>query len=194
MKDESYTPDWLIKSVTDVLGVIELDPTANGQVNHGVHNLTQSDNCFIQDCSKFLIYHKTVFMNPPYSNGGLFLSEMYKYLDKGSLDYAITLTLPGLMHNKKSSLLFSTCFCKSLALPIGRINFENNGNSNDRDSLITLWSRFDDKTNVFQMVFRNLTSPLKTRSKVPRVKGCLILTPQIHNGVESIQNSLTFDT
>jgi hypothetical protein len=190
MKDESYTPDWVVKAVKHVLMSIELDPTSNHFVKLGVHNYTQHDNCFVQDWSKHLTDHKTVYMNPPFSQGGLFLSELHKYLTNGAIDYAITLTLPGLLHNKKSSWMFSSKFCKSLAFPIGRINFENNGNSNDRDALFTFWSNNDDKTDQFNSVFRDLKSPLLNR--VHRVNGSLITQP-MHSKVEpETQTSIIF--
>jgi hypothetical protein len=190
MKDESYTPNWIVNAVKDVLISIELDPTSNSFVKLGVNNYTQHDNCFVQDWSKHLTEHKTVYMNPPFSQGGLFLSELHKYLKNGAIDYAITLTLPGLLHNKKSSWMFSSKFCKSLAFPIGRVNFENNGNSNDRDALFTFWSNHDDKTDKFNSVFRELKSPLLNR--VHRVNGCFITQP-LHSKVEpDIQTGIVF--
>lgn len=172
MKNESYTPDWVIQAVKQVLGTIELDPTSNGLGLIAKHQITIKEDCFNTTWVQYLTCSKTVFLNPPYSNGGLFVKELVKYCNRDSVHAAISLTLPGLLHNKKSSYLFKTEYCSLIALPTGRINFDNNSTRNPRDSMFTLWTKDDAVKQRFIQVFENLESPT---NNVSRVKGCLIL-------------------
>lgn len=172
MKNESYTPDWVIQAVRQVLGAIELDPTSNGLGNIAKHQITIKEDCFWSDWRQYLLHSKTVFLNPPYSNGGLFVKELVKYCDSDSIHSAISLTLPGLLHNKHSSFLFKHEYCSLIALPTGRINFDNNSTQNPRDSMFTLWTKDDDVKQRFIQFFKNLESPENSTS---RVRGCLIL-------------------
>lgn len=173
-RDESYTPSWVIEAVTSVLGSIELDPTSNGLGGIATHSITAVMDCFKTDWSPYLTSERTVFLNPPYSKGGVFVKALWNYLDSGVVKAAITLTLPGLLHNKKDSWMFSSQYCRLLAFPTGRINYQNNGKSNDRDALIALWSNSSELDNRFIEVFQNLESPIGSDS---RVTGALITRP-----------------
>jgi hypothetical protein len=173
-KDESYTPSWVINAVTSVLGSIELDPTSNGLGGIATHSITAGMDCFKTDWRQYLTSKHTVFLNPPYSKGGVFVKALWNYLDSGVVKSAITLTLPGLLHNKNDSWMFSSPYCRLLAFPTGRINYHNNGKSNDRDALIALWSHNDKLDNRFIEVFQNLKAPLGSGS---RVTGALITRP-----------------
>jgi hypothetical protein len=178
-RDESYTPKWVVDAVKEVVGDIALDPTGNGQGLIAYSEITQEQNTFTTDWTPYLSESDTVFMNPPYSKGSTFVDELWKYLDLGVVDVAITLTLPGLMHNKSSGWMFSSRYCRVIAFPCGRINYENNGNSNDRDALFALWVGRDcdweeDVTNRFVRIFSKLKSPIGSGS---RVNGCLVAYP-----------------
>ena len=172
MKNESYTPDWVIQAVRKVLGTIELDPTSNGLGLIAKHQITVKDDCFNTDWNQYLTHSKTVFLNPPYSNGGKFVNELIRYCDNGGIHAAISLTLPGLLHNKNSSALFKQGYCSLIALPTGRINFDNNSTRNPHNSMFTLWTKDDEVKQRFIQVFEQLESP---QNNVSRVKGCLIL-------------------
>lgn len=178
-RDESYTPMWVADAVKDMLGEVHLDPTGNGKGLIAQHEITQEQNTFSTDWSPYLPQFSTVFMNPPYSKGSAFVDELWKYLDLGKVGTAITLTLPGLLHNKSSAWMFSSVYCKAIAFPCGRINYENNGNSNDRDALFALWCGRDcgwteDAVTRFTRIFSNLKSPVGSGS---RVNGCLVAYP-----------------
>lgn len=173
-KDESYTPYWVINAVKSVLGIVELDPTSNGLGRIATHSITLEQDCFKTDWKPYLWSERTVFLNPPYSKGGTFVKALWNYIDSGSVKSAITLTLPGLLHNKNDAWMFSSPYCRLLAFPTGRINYQNNGESNPRDALITLWSHDAELDNRFIEVFQNLVAP---RDSSSRVTGALITRP-----------------
>jgi hypothetical protein len=178
-RDESYTPTWVVNAVKEVVGDIALDPTGNGQGLIAYSEITQEQNTFTTDWTPYLSESDTVFMNPPYSKGSTFVDELWKYLDLGVVDVAITLTLPGLLHNKSSAWMFSSAYCHAIAFPCGRINYENNGDSNPRDALFALWCGSDcdwgaEATGLFAYTFSRLKSPTGSGS---RVNGCLVAYP-----------------
>ena len=81
--DSWYTPRKYIEAVTDVLGIIELDPYsseyANNVINATVFYTLENPS----DLKEW--NYKTVWMNPPYSSGGIkqavskFVEEYQKY-------------------------------------------------------------------------------------------------------------------
>ena len=154
MKDQRYTPSWVWQLAQDCLGEIDLDPTAapDPKFWRATKNITEEMDCFIESWGK----PQTVWMNPPYSNAAkflnLFAAEQSRCYFRG-----ITLTLPGVLHNKGTSQILK-CALEDGALTgacftTGRIQFLNTGNSNDRDSLFLYWGpRID--------LFRDVFSPV----------------------------------
>ena len=154
MKDQRYTPSWVWQLAEDCLGKIDLDPTAapDPKFWRATKNITEEMDCFIESWGK----PQTVFMNPPYSNSEKFLDV---FAARAALCNfrGITLTLPGVLHNKGTSQILR-CAIKDGALTgacftTGRIQFLNTGNSNDRDSLFLYWgARIDLFCDVFSPV------------------------------------------
>lgn len=179
MKDESYTPTFVIDCARAALGgVIDLDPTSNGLGGIATNAITAEQDCFATEWQPLLGRDRTVFLNPPYSTGGKFVEELWRYLDDGVVTAAITLTLPGLMQNKASSWMFSSEYCRVLAHPVGRIQYINSGTSNPRDALFALWTGKHVDPELIERRFveqlQNLTAPIGSGS---RINGCLITRP-----------------
>lgn len=152
--DERYTPSYIIERVIKVLGKIELDPTSNSLKSIPAdRHLTITENCLTTDWKN----PKTVFMNPPYSNSHLFLNRLFDQYNKYKFN-AISLTLPGILHNKKTSEILKE-FTASNDLLIctytGRIQFNNSGTSNNRNSLFTCIGD-ENCLNTFYNVFKDI--------------------------------------
>lgn len=139
--DQRYTKPDLVAKYDRILGGIGLDPTSNPQKSvKALHHITERENCFTTDWTPFLSELPTVFMNPPYSCSHLFLDRMAQYLRNGTIDAAITLTLSGVLSNKRTQpiiqeLAIATCH------PFGRVQFIGSGNRNDRDVVSILWGK-----------------------------------------------------
>lgn len=139
--DQRYTPLDIVEKVGRVLGGIGLDPTSNDVRSVDArHHITKFEDCLLTDWSEFLVEMPTVFMNPPYSNSGVFLSRMAQYLRNNSIDRAVTLTLAGVLANKSTQPLIRE-MAIAVCHPFGRINFIGGGKSNDRDVVFILWGK-----------------------------------------------------
>jgi hypothetical protein len=140
--DQRFTPLAELEKVAGSLGgVIELDPFANPQRTvPALHHITEEMDCFTTDWGQFLEHDRTVFGNPPYSNSAPFLAEMCRYIDSSAIHSAVTLTLAGVLSNKRTQGLIQK-YAVAVCHPFGRINFMNSGNSNDRDVVYILWGK-----------------------------------------------------
>jgi hypothetical protein len=137
--DERYTPPEIVAKVTQALGFIGLDPTAASHRKiQALNHITADNDCFKTDWAPLLIDRPTVFMNPPYSRSNLYLNRMVSYIDSGVLKAAVTLTLAGVLFNKRTQPIVRQ-YATAIAIPNGRINFINGGDSNDRDVCFILW-------------------------------------------------------
>ena len=138
--DQRYTPQEELLKVRNALGgTIGLDPCSNPlKTVSALAHITEADNCFLTDWEPLLKSCRTVFMNPPYSDSAPFISELCSYLECDSIDAAVTLTLAGLLFNKKTQG-FVRKYAKAVCCPYGRINFIGGGGSNDRDVAYILW-------------------------------------------------------
>jgi phage N-6-adenine-methyltransferase len=161
MKNERYTPIFIVHLLTEALGEIDLDPVSDPDKRiPAKHHITEAENCLITSWGNA----RTIYMNPPYSNAHPFLEKLVDHLSKHPHATAITLTHEGLLHTRSQPLFSSHgkafCFYK------GRINFDvpsgsPKGNGNNLNSLFTLWGdealfhSFLDVFEPFGIVLRN---------------------------------------
>ena len=137
--DQRYTKPADVAKCVRVLGGIGLDPTSNPQKTvQALHHITEKQDCFLTDWKPLLLDRPTVFMNPPYSDSAPFIKRMCEYLSSRDIEAAITLTLAGVLSNKKTQRLIQE-YAIAVCHPFGRINFIGSGNSNDRDVVFILW-------------------------------------------------------
>lgn len=86
--DEYYTPKSLLEMVTRCIGPIDLDPCSN---SHAMPNVaayahyTKEEDGLVQD------WHKTVFLNPPYSKPEPWMRKLIGEYKAGNVDKAIAL-------------------------------------------------------------------------------------------------------
>lgn len=144
--DERYTPKWLHQPIIDALGgYCSLDPTANEDRSFpAAWHFTKEDDCFtrVWNVDK---KDTTIYMNPPYSNSHFFLERLVRELPK--IKGAITLTLSGVLSNKKTQPLIKQ-HAAAIVHPHGRIQFVDAlgnpiGKSNDRDVVFICWGEAD---------------------------------------------------
>jgi len=160
--DQRYTPPSIVAKCDRVLGGIGLDPTANPRKTVTArHHITQNQNCFTTDWSPLLTDLPTVFMNPPYSDSSKFLNRMAEYLRTGEIDRAITLTLAGVLANKKTQPLIKE-LAMAIAFPFGRVNFIGSGDSNDRDVVFILWGKGADAA-LFERELGGMVMEVRSR-------------------------------
>lgn len=138
--DQRYTPDRYFPAIAHILGgQIGLDPTADPTKRvPALHHITEADNCLTIDWGPFLAVHPTSFLNPPYSDSGLYLNRLAQYLRSGECELAVTLTLQGALCNVSMQPLFQE-LALATCCPLGRINFLGSGDSNNRDVVWALW-------------------------------------------------------
>lgn len=144
--DQRYTPKKYLDLVLEVLGDIDLDPTADPSKRVPAKwHITEMDNClttdWIEHCGGELAV--TIFMNPPYSNAHPFIQRLCEYLDENPEVTAITLTHSSLIQTAGSQKYFRH-YSRGICLPNQRINFDyppmlKPKSGNDRDSLWTYW-------------------------------------------------------
>jgi hypothetical protein len=154
--DERYTPKLWIDRVVQALGHIDLDPTADARKNvPAVNHITAEQNCLTTDWKPLLSWEDgTAFMNPPYSDSKPFLERWAFYLEADILLEGITLTLSGVIHNKRTQPIVAK-YAKAVAFPFGRINFDNGGESNNRDVCFILWGDTSDGIERFRDAFKD---------------------------------------
>jgi hypothetical protein len=153
--DERYTPKPWIDRVVQALGHIDLDPTADeAESIPARHHITVEQDCLTTPWMQFLPSCGTAFMNPPYSDSKPFLDRWAFYLEAGILLEGITLTLSGVIHNKRTQPIVAK-YAKAVAFPFGRINFDNGGKSNDRDVCFILWGDTSDGIERFRDAFKD---------------------------------------
>lgn len=139
--DQRYTKPSDVAKCDRVLGGIGLDPTSNPQKSvKALHHITETQDCFVTDWQPLLRDRPTVFMNPPYSDSAPFIRRMCEYLRSRDIEAAITLTLAGVLSNKKTQQFIQE-YAIAICHPYGRINFIGSGNSNDRDVVFVLWGQ-----------------------------------------------------
>lgn len=114
MKNENYTPPWLMDKVRKVLGDIDLDPMscdfANANYVKARKYFTKERSCFEHDWG----YNSTVYMNPPYSDG-LYAPSIDQFLSQRALSNfeAIVLTNNNTDTNATRTLMYESsavCF------------------------------------------------------------------------------------
>ena len=116
MTDCWYTPRSISELVTQVLGMIDLDPCADdGKHIAAAHHYTADNDGLSQE------WHGRVFMNPPYSCPGKWVAKLQAEYEAGRVSEAIALVPASTDTNWLSPLIEiqPICFWK------GRIKFLN---------------------------------------------------------------------
>ena len=130
--DSWQTPEYIVKSVQDVLGVIDLDPASSEEVNQTIRAkriITKQENGLTQDWMGLSMAPISVFINPPggkIANKGmscLFWDKLMSYADQGLIRHAIFLAfsieaLQSTQVNSRRPMLFYP-----LCIPRTRIKF-----------------------------------------------------------------------
>lgn len=112
---EWYTPPEIIEMVVDCLGVIDLDPCANPQEIKTVPSLKYFDassNGLDQS------WRGRVFLNPPFSGTGQWVSKLQQEIWAGNTTEAILLCLASV-----ETRWFQWLAAQPLCLPNKRINY-----------------------------------------------------------------------
>ncbi len=160
--DQRYTPQWVINMAIATLGPLDLDPTANpAKTVPAKAHITEAMDTFTTPWD-FAGHPRSVWLNPPYSKTGLFIERMIGELTR--LDFAaVSLTLPGLLHNKGAQPMIKKAIAnghlRAACFWNGRINFDypvaqDGRRSNDRDSLFLLWGNGDGLVEKFEGTFK----------------------------------------
>lgn len=130
--DSWQTPEYIVKSVQDVLGVIDLDPASSEEANQVIRAkriITKEENGLAQDWMGLSMAPITVFINPPggkilnKSAACLFWDKLMSYADQGLIRHAIFLAfsieaLQSTQVNSRLAMLYHP-FC----IPRTRIKF-----------------------------------------------------------------------
>lgn len=144
--DQRYTPQKWIDRVIQILGEIDLDPTADPTLRvPAKYHITEQIDCLTTDWVSHCggVIPETIYMNMPYSNAHPFIQRLCEYLDENPGAIAITLTHSSLCQTLTSQPYFRL-YSRAICLPNQRINFDypegaERKSSNDRDSLISYW-------------------------------------------------------
>lgn len=87
--DVRLTPDWILDEIVyPTLGTVDIDPTAESQINP---NVKATRHFTIDNPATDEDLVGTVFMNPPFSGSKGFLAMVNRAIDKGTLSQAVVL-------------------------------------------------------------------------------------------------------
>jgi hypothetical protein len=152
MKNEKYTPTRYIDAVKNVLGSITLDPFsckyANDHFVKAAYYFTKEISALDKEWD-----YKTVFMNPPYSNGEYTpaVEKFLEELERWNFE-AITLT------NNNTDTITTQRLMKAASaycFPAKRINyhFPKHIEKKEGNRFGQLFCYFGNDTNLFRTVF-----------------------------------------
>jgi hypothetical protein len=115
MSDQWYTPDWLVETIAEVLGEIDIDPCADPgkriAAKHHFTGLTEELNGLTQDWQIPDDNRPiTFFANIPYSDPEAWLKKIEEQVGKNNIKEGVVLAKQGLKSNKGSGAIAKRLF------------------------------------------------------------------------------------
>lgn len=125
--DEHYTPPEIIKAAIDCMGEISLDPCSNSHIEPNVPAI----NHYTIDDDGLLAGWRTphLYMNPPYSEVGMWLKKLVQECDNGNVEEAIAL-----VKADTSTQWFQQIWANAVAVCFAHHRLAFLGESNDGNS------------------------------------------------------------
>lgn len=125
--DEHYTPPEIIKAVINCMGEISLDPCSNSHLEPNVPAI----NHYTIDDDGLLATWQTphLYMNPPYSEVGMWLKKLVQECDNGNVEEAIAL-----VKADTSTQWFQQIWANAVAVCFAHHRLAFLGESNDGNS------------------------------------------------------------
>ena len=156
-RDNWMTPRWFCDMVHEVMDGIELDPMSSEEANENVKAKRFFGRCrgvLYVDAFEMSWSARSLYLNPPYSNGLIAQSIAKLVSELDNIDQAIVLT--NAIHDTKygNALLRH---CTALCLPARRIQFDAppgvKKTSNRFNQMVTY---FGPRPRAFERVFQDL--------------------------------------